>query len=106
MEYLSEDQRKLERAKKKIEKIKGFYKHLAVYIIVNIVLLIVHAINMEPGEDFFTWRTFMTAGFWGLGLFAHWLSVFGRNIFLSPDWEERKIKEFMEREKNKQSKWE
>jgi hypothetical protein len=37
--------------------------------------------------------------FWGIGLAAHWLGVFGKNIVFSKAWEERKIKEFMDKDK-------
>jgi hypothetical protein len=46
----------------------------------------------------------MTAFFWGIGLVAHGFSVFVPQWFLGNDWEERKIKEIMEKEK--QNKWE
>jgi hypothetical protein len=35
---------------------------------------------------------------------AHGMSVFGRDLFFGADWEERKIKEFMDKDKNQ--KWE
>ena len=37
--------------------------------------------------------------FWGIGLVGHWLGVFGKNIVFSKHWEERKIKEFMDKDK-------
>lgn len=101
-----EDQQRLEKARKRVEDIKGFYKHLAAYILVNAFLLIMHAINLDPGESFWSWGSFITPLSWGIGLLAHWLSVYSRNIFFSRDWEERKIQEYMDREKNRSSKWE
>jgi len=106
MENSFEATRKLKQARKRVESIKGFYKHLAAYLLVNVFLLLMKAINLEPGEDFWHWSTFVTAVSWGIGLLAHGLAVFGRNIFFAKDWEERKIQEFMEREKNKTNKWE
>lgn len=106
MEDPFEDQQRLEKARKRVEDIKGFYKHLAAYILVNAFLLIMHAINLDPGESFWSWGSFITPLSWGRGLLAHWLSVYSRNIFFSRDWEERKIQEYMDREKNRSSKWE
>lgn len=106
MEDPFEDQQRLEKARKRVEDIKGFYKHLAAYILVNAFLLIMHAINLDPGESFWSWGSFITPLSWGIGLLAHWLSVYSRNIFFSRDWEERKIQEYMDREKNRSSKWE
>ncbi|MEL1243183.1 2TM domain-containing protein [Flavobacterium sp. DGU11] len=106
MENSFEEQKRLEKARKKVEDIKGFYKHLAAYVLVNIFLLVMQAINLEPGETFWTWGTFITALSWGVGLLAHWLSVFSRNVFFSKNWEERKIQEYMEQQKSRSNKWE
>jgi hypothetical protein len=106
MENSFEEQKRLEKARKKVEDIKGFYKHLAAYILVNAFLLIMQAINLDPGEKFWSWGTFITAISWGVGLLAHWLSVFSRNVFFSKNWEERKIQEYMERQKSRSGKWE
>ena len=43
--------------------------------------------------------TFSVWFFWGIGLVGHWLHVFGKNVFFSKNWEERKIKEFMDKDK-------
>ena len=97
-------------AYQKVKRIKGFYTHLRVYIIVNI-LIIVSSVN---GSFFSTgiqqsglldWQTYSTAFFWGIGLLAHALSVFGRDVFFSADWEQRKIEQYMKKESAK-NKWE
>ena len=41
---------------------------------------------------------------WGIGLLAHGLSVFVPNWIMGQNWEDRKIKEFIEKEKA--NKWE
>ena len=94
-----------ELAYKRVKRIKGFYIHAFVYVLVN-AFIIVSSFNRSllGSEVFFRWETFSTALFWGIGLLAHGLSVFGRNLFFSADWEERKIKEFMD--KDKSQKWE
>ncbi|MDC0087344.1 2TM domain-containing protein, partial [Polaribacter sp.] len=39
---------------------------------------------------------------WGIGLFTHWLQVFGfRKIGFGKNWEENKIKEIMAAHSNK-----
>lgn len=98
------EQQKLERAKKRVKAIAGFYKHLMVYILVNLFLITLKYINLDKGEVFFEFSTFSTAFFWGIGLVFHAFGVFGTNVFLGQDWEERKINEIMEKEKK--SKWE
>lgn len=102
--YNNIEQLKLQRARKRVKSISGFYKHLAVYILVNLFLIATKYFNLDAGEEFLTFRTFSIAFFWGIGLAFHALSVFGTNVFLGNDWEEKKIREFMERDK--QNKWE
>ncbi len=95
---------RLERITKRVKEIKGFYKHLAAYIFVNILLLSIHYFNMDKGEVFFKFSTFSTPFFWGIGLAFHAFNVFGKNAFLGADWEEKKINEYMNQNQN--SKWE
>ena len=106
MENSFEEQRRVEKARKKIKAIKGWYKHFAVYLIVNVVLIVMHWADMEPGEHFFEWQTFSTALFWGLGLAIHGFGVFGTELFFGADWEERKIREYMDKNTEKKDKWE
>lgn len=86
------------RAKKKVDKMIGFYWHLASYVIVNIGLIILISVNRPP-EERWHWSTFSTALFWGIGLLFHGLGVFGPDLFFGKNWEEEKIKEFMEKDK-------
>ena len=92
-------------AYKRVKRIKGFYVHAMVYVLVNIFIVSSnYDKNSFDSGLFFRWETFSTALFWGIGLLAHGLSVFGRNIFFGQNWEERKIQEFMN--KDKSEKWE
>jgi hypothetical protein len=105
MEHLnSAEQQKFERAKRRIRSISGFYKHLAAYILVNIILIAMKYARLEPGEEFFQFSTFSTAFFWGIGLAFHALGVFGNNVLFGTAWEEKKIQQLMEKEKKQ--KWE
>tara|TARA_R100000935_G_scaffold56495_2_gene88176 strand:- start:687 stop:1034 length:348 start_codon:yes stop_codon:yes gene_type:complete len=92
---------KLERAKKQVAEIKGFYIHLIIYIIINLLLLLV-AMGVFSGDRFRfgmpSWGHFTTPFFWGIGLFFHGLKVFGSKSKILKDWEERKIKEYLEKE--------
>jgi hypothetical protein len=83
------------RAKKRIEKIKGFYIHLIIFILFNIFMGIQNFI--DHGVEGLLY-SFMGFGlFWGIGLFFHWYGVFGKGLFFK-DWENQKIKELMEDE--------
>jgi len=84
------------RAKKKVDSIKGFYWHLAVYVVINcfIVTLIVTNANVSV----FSFEALSTPLFWGIGLAFHFLGVFGSDMLFGQQWEKRKIKEFMDKE--------
>ena len=68
------------------------------------MIVIINIQDLKEGESYFQAQNFFTAFFWGLGLLAHALSVFLPDFIMGQNWEERKIKEFMEKEKA--NKWE
>lgn len=88
-----------ELAAKKVKKLKGFYTHLLVYILVNIFIVVVNFQNLKSGESYFQYKNFTTAFFWGIGLMAHGFSVFVPHFLFGNKWEERKIREFMDKDK-------
>ncbi|NDI99819.1 Pr2TM family membrane protein [Flavobacterium sp. LaA7.5] len=83
------------KAQKRVEDIKGFYGHLTSYIVVTTGLILLNVIT-SPQH---LWFLYPAMG-WGIGLAVHGMSVFNYLPFLGNNWEERKIKEFMEQEKN------
>jgi 2TM domain len=92
------EKEKLEKAKKRLEKIKGFYIHAIVYAIVNLLLLF-SAINIFSGSlQMPDWAHFTTPFFWGIGLFFHGVNTFKYGYFKR--WEDRKIKEYLEKEEH------
>jgi len=95
----NEDQKYLQ-AKKRVEKIKGFYIHLIVYILVNIFIsgIIIFGL-MKSGysfEDAFShFAVYSTLVFWGIGMFFHWLGVFGPTVFFGKNWEKKQLEKYM-----------
>jgi hypothetical protein len=89
-----------EAAKKKVEAIKAFYIHLVAYLGVNGFLLMLIYQSSASAETFWKAEHFSTAFFWGIGLVIHGFVVFGPDLVLGRNWEERKIREFMEQDKN------
>ncbi|CAL2101168.1 2TM domain-containing protein [Tenacibaculum sp. 190130A14a] len=89
-------------AKKRVEKIKGFYWHLVAYVGVNFFIsgVIVFGLMHDEGDTFTdaisNFGVYATWIFWGIGVFFHWLGTFGTNIFFSKDWEQKKIKEYLD----------
>ena len=86
-----DEQTKYEDAKKRVNEIKEFYQHLVVYVLVNAFLFTVNKLT-SPGHNWFIWPLLG----WGLGLVLHALTVFG--ALWGSGWEERKIKEIMDRD--------
>lgn len=95
--YNSEESNYL-KAQKKIEDIKGFYGNLSSYVVIITGLAI---LNLTTSPEHL-WFMYPAIG-WGIGVVIHGVSVFNYMPFLSKDWEERKMKELMDKEKSK--KW-
>ena len=85
---------KLKRAKKRVKNKKGFYTHLAIYVIVG---LFFYTLNMV------TWSGTLWFFFpllpWGVGILIHYLLEFGIPFtkVLSPEWEEKELAKELKR---------
>lgn len=66
-----DNQEAYQRAKKRVEAKFGFYIHLTVYIIVNLLLIIIN-LNTSTSYLWFKWPMMG----WGIGLFFHAVGVF------------------------------
>lgn len=97
--YNSSEFEKYQQAKKQVQEIRGFYGHLISFISVMLFLLF---INLKYSEDHL-WFYWPMLG-WGIGILFHAMKVFNIVPFFGKDWEERKIKEFMEQERKNQNK--
>ena len=85
---------KYEKAKKRVEDLKKFYSNLTSYVVINIILIIINLVT-SPGSLWFYWVTI----FWGLAILLHASKVFVlKGRFLGEEWEEKKIKEIMDKE--------
>jgi hypothetical protein len=89
------------KARKRVEEIKGFYGNLIAYVIVNIGLVVINLLT-SPAYLWFFWPMLG----WGIGVVFHGLKVFNYMPFLGKEWEEQKIKEFMDREEQSKKTWE
>ncbi|MDC8003550.1 2TM domain-containing protein [Aureisphaera galaxeae] len=85
--------KKYDRAKKKVEELKGFYIHFGIYCIMVPVFIYLNVISTG-----FPWALFPIIG-WGAGVGGHAMEVFGYNPLLGKNWEERKIKELMDKDR-------
>lgn len=104
------ERRKRNRAKKRVEDLKGFYWHFASYLFVNLMITTFKIVrNLTEGETFdqafFDFGTFAVWFFWGIGLFFHAMKVFSIGSVLGKDWEERQIQKYIEKEKEETAKY-
>ena len=88
------------KAKKRVEEIKGFYANLVSYIVVNCFLIVINLFT-SPQYLWFFWPLL----WWGIGVIFHGLKVFNYMPFFNKDWEERKIKEFMDKDEQTKNSW-
>lgn len=83
-------------ARKRVKEIRGFYLHLTTYGLINLFLIFINYITFWE----FQWFWFSLLG-WGIGLGAHWLAIFG----YGRNWEEKKVREIMEKEEKYNKSW-
>ena len=99
------------KAKKRVKAMKGFYVHLIVYVLVNIFLSGIIIFGLSQSGDNFdeilsNFGVYSTWLFWGIGIFFHFMGVFGfKSLGLGKDWEEKKIKELLEKEDQQKRKF-
>lgn len=84
--------KRYQKAKERVEAVKGFYGNLVSYLIVIPFLI---WLNTRTSD--FPWVIFPML-FWGIGLVTHGLEAYGHNPLWGKRWEERKIREFMEKD--------
>ncbi|MCB0440411.1 MAG: 2TM domain-containing protein [Alteromonas sp.] len=102
MEFDSRENKYL-RAKAQVAEMKKFYTSLMLYVV---FMCFLGALNYYTNQWRYMW--FLWAAFgWGIGLIFQALKAFNWAPFMNKSWEERKIKEYMEREEqqDEQQRW-
>jgi hypothetical protein len=87
------------RIRDRVRKIRDFYTHLVVYVVINLMLVGIWYFTSGG----FPWFIFPVVG-WGIGLFFHWYSVYVEDGILGRNWEDKKVKELMDKERTKKKK--
>lgn len=77
-------------ARRQVGMLRGFYHHLAVFLVVNCGLLLIN-LAASPGRWWFYWPLLG----WGLWLAMHAVATFGGRRWLGAEWEERKLRELL-----------
>jgi hypothetical protein len=91
MDSTSRDPR-FQRAQRRFGELKGFYTHLVVFAVVNTGLFL---IDLAGGGNW--WFYWVLLG-WGVGLAIHAAVVFGIEGPRGHSWEDRKVRELMNRD--------
>jgi len=69
-----------------VRKLKGFYIHLAQYVLVIAVLTVINALT-TPNR---WWVQWVIMG-WGIGVFFHWLQISERFGLFGSKWEKEQV---------------
>lgn len=95
MKTSSDQSHKYLRAVERVNEIKEFYGSLISFCVIMPFLIYIN-FKFSPS---FHWFWFAAFG-WGIGLIIHAVKAFGYNPFLSKDWEDKKIREYMKNDEN------
>ena len=85
-----DDQERFRNAKRQVARLKGFYVHASIFVLVLLGLV---AINLWIGPPY--WVLWVFLG-WGAGLAGHAIGVFGQRLGFASEWETRKLKQLMD----------
>jgi len=96
---------KRELAKKRVAEIKGFFRHLQIFIIVNGLLFVLQKGWLSPllpdgfPEEgyYFQWVS-VNILIWGTILVVHGLTLYRHKFTFLKKWENRQIKKYMDKE--------
>lgn len=108
MEFKNEmtEEEKLKLAKKRVEEIKGFYIHATIYVVINTFIVINLALrNFGNDGEIWSFPTFVTPLFWGVGLAFHGIHTFKKNRLFGKKWEEKMIQKYIEQDKRESEKY-
>ncbi len=88
------------RAKKRTEELRKFYKHVIIYVVVNLAISIFKLrVYMRDGESFEEVMgrldMYIVWIIWGVFLLLQAIKTYRSNVILGSDWEEKKIRQFM-----------
>jgi hypothetical protein len=79
-------------ARRRVRAVRGLYIHLIVFVCVSVGLVLIDALT--PGGWWFYWPVIA----WGIGVAIHAAVVLSNVGIFGQDWEQRKIKEYMDKD--------
>lgn len=103
---------KRELAKKRVAEIKGFFRHLKIFLVVNGGLFILKKGWLLPLlPDGFPQETYyfewvdLHIVIWGIILAVHGITLYRHKITFLKKWEDRQIKKYMDEERTESRKY-
>lgn len=81
------------KARARIHAQRGFYTHLVIYLIVNLILFLINLFQKKPHQWWFYWPLIG----WGIGILVQAYHTFIPGGLFGDKWEEKKIREYMEK---------
>lgn len=90
----------IRRARARVRAVRDFYGHLAVYLIVNTVLIVVDVAGGKEGETFLglDWAFFPLIG-WGIFVLIQAGATFWFEPSFGRSWRDRKFRQYLDEER-------
>jgi uncharacterized protein (DUF486 family) len=93
-----EEEKLYKEARKKVRRKKSYYSAIISYFAVGTFLTFLNWYTQRDEDTIHWWVIWVWFG-WGIGMFFYTISFFKNGVVFGQDWEERKIKEEMEKMK-------
>lgn len=100
MSLNKEQEKQLENVKNQVKKIKIFYLHLALYIIVVALIALNFYVMQGPYTRVITGLNISVLVFWTVFISIHAWRVFKGKILFRKSWEDRKIEEIINKKED------
>ncbi len=93
----TEDHDRMQKIRQRVKRLRNFYMSVITFFLINILLAAINLIA-SPDNLWFYWVTLI----WGIALILQGIKLFTiKDQLLGEDWEKKKIKELLEKEKKK-----
>lgn len=98
MNTAPEEEKLYKEARKRVRRKKSYYSAIISYFAVCTFLTFLNWYTQRDEETIHWWVIWVWFG-WGIGMFFYTISFFKSGVIFGQDWEDRKIKEEMEKMK-------
>ena len=99
MNTTPEEDKLYKEARKRVKKKKNYYSAIIAYFTICTFLTVLNWYQLNFTGHGYWWVGWVWFG-WGIGMFFYTVSFFKNGVVFGQDWEDRKIKEEMEKMKH------